>query len=86
MSTLSPSSTIVWLLAEAEAAAAGFSEITPWHLLIGCWKACDLDVAKFVADAPEKVSRHKSEIEEDFGNLGARFVARWVTRSLCGAS
>jgi ATP-dependent Clp protease ATP-binding subunit ClpC len=71
MNTLSAGSTIVWLLAETEAAAAGFSEITPWHLLIGCWKACDLDVARFVADAPEKVSRHKSEIEEDFANLGS---------------
>ena len=71
MPTLSPGSTIVCLLAETEAAAAGFSEITPWHLLIGCWKACDLDVAKFVADAPDKISQHKSDIEEDFGNLGS---------------
>ena len=69
MSSLSASSTLLWLLAETEAAAAGFSEITPWHLLIGCWKACDLDVAPFLANAPEKMSRHKGEIEEDFGNL-----------------
>jgi ATP-dependent Clp protease ATP-binding subunit ClpC len=71
MSKLSSASTIVWLLAEADAGAAGFSEITPWHLLIGCWKACDLDVAQFLANAPEKVSRYKSEIEEDFGNVGS---------------
>jgi ATP-dependent Clp protease ATP-binding subunit ClpC len=70
MATFSAGSTIVWLLAEAEAVAAGFSEITPWHLLIGCWKACDLDVAEFLANAPEKITRHKSEIEEDFANLG----------------
>src|ERR1700720_3781738 len=71
MASLSASSTLVWLLAEAEAAAAGVSEITPWHLLISCWKACDLDVAKFLAHAPQKVSEYKSEIEEDFGNLGS---------------
>ena len=69
MSSLSPGSTLVWLLAETEAAAAGFSEITPWHLLIGCWKACDLDVGEFVANAPEKISRHEKEIEEDFDVL-----------------
>jgi ATP-dependent Clp protease ATP-binding subunit ClpC len=72
MSSLSPGSTLIWLLAETEAAAAEFSEISPWHLLIGCWKACDLDVARFVADAPEKVRRRKSEIEEDFVNLAGR--------------
>src|SRR3989442_1718371 len=71
MSTFAYSSTLVWLLAEAEAAAADFSEIAPWHLLIGCWKACDLDVAQFLSNAPEKVTQYKSEIEEDFGNLGS---------------
>jgi len=69
MSRLSPSSTLVWLLAEAEAAGAGFSEIVPWHLLIGCWKACDLDVAKFLANAPEKMQGQQKEIEEDFAGI-----------------
>lgn len=70
MAALSPGSTIVWLLAETEAAAACFSEIAPWHVLIGCWKACDLNVAEFAANAPEKVSQQKIEIEADFRDLG----------------
>jgi ATP-dependent Clp protease ATP-binding subunit ClpC len=69
MSRLSPSSTLIWLLAEAEAGAAGFSEIAPWHLLIGCWKVCDLDVAKVLANAPEKMQGQQKEIEEDFASV-----------------
>jgi hypothetical protein len=79
MSTLSSRSTLIWLVAETEAAAAGFSEIAPWHL-IGCWKACDLDVAKFVTDAPGKVSRRKSESEEDFANLAGTVPNAQITQ------
>jgi ATP-dependent Clp protease ATP-binding subunit ClpC len=69
MTSLASSSTLVWLLAETEAVAAGFGETTPWHFLIGCWKACDLDVAKFLANAPEKIRERQAEIEADFGRL-----------------
>lgn len=70
MAALSAGSTLVWLLSETEAAAAHFPEIAPWHILIACWKACDLNIGEFVANAPDKVSQRKSEIEADFGDLG----------------
>jgi hypothetical protein len=81
-------STIDWLLAETEAAGAGFSEITPWHLLISFWRACDLNIAQFLVNAPEKVVSTKIKLrrtlailrsgESSFHPIAADFRARLV--------
>ena len=82
MIPLSPASIIVWLLAEIEAAAAGFIEITPWHLLIGCWKACDLDLAKFLAEAPDHVRQSQREIADDCARLKFVFECEGIDLTL----
>jgi hypothetical protein len=50
-----PSLNIAWSIAEIEASSAGFDSILPTHFWIGCCKACDLDLAKFLQDATPEV-------------------------------
>jgi len=52
-----------------EASIAGFPEISPWHLLLGCWKACDLDLENFLASAPEEMRLMQDQLGNDFAAL-----------------
>src|SRR5271166_4780573 len=69
MAAFSQGSILIWLLAEAEAKTAGFGEISPWHLLVACFKACDLDLAEFLKNAPEGIRTNREEIQKDFKRL-----------------
>jgi len=61
-----PSINIAWSIAEIEAAAAGFEAILPNHYWIGCCKGCDLDLTKFLQNAPPEIRNQKLQIAQDF--------------------
>lgn len=69
MKSISAGSTLIWFLADFEADAAHFKETTPWHFLIACFKACDLDIAKFLRSAPPEVQNKGEEIKSDSSQL-----------------
>ena len=69
MNTLSPGSTLIWYLAEFEAIAAHYPEMTAWHFVIACFKLCDLDVEKFLRHAPEEAMSKRDEIMSDAQGL-----------------
>lgn len=61
----SPSIDIIWRIAEAEAAHAGFLEIEPAHFWIGICKIVDLDLSKLLAAADPKWRLEEDRIAED---------------------
>jgi ATP-dependent Clp protease ATP-binding subunit ClpC len=69
MTTLSAGTTLVWFLADIEAAAARHRETTPWHFLIGCFKVCDLDIAEFLRNVPKEIQAKHEEIDRDVSEL-----------------
>ena len=69
MTTLSAGTTLVWFLADIEAAAAHHPETTPWHFLIGCFKVCDLDIAEFLRNVPKEIQAKHEEIDRDVSEL-----------------
>jgi ATP-dependent Clp protease ATP-binding subunit ClpC len=79
MNALSPGSTLIWSLAEFEAIAAHYPEITAWHFVIACFKLCDLDLEEFLRNAPEDAQKRREEILGD-----AKVLKEHVNRR-CGA-
>jgi ATP-dependent Clp protease ATP-binding subunit ClpC len=77
MAGFSQASILIWHLADAEAKTAGFDEISPWHLLVACFKACDLELADFLDNAPVDIRNSKAEIEKDFGQLSVLVRAKF---------
>jgi hypothetical protein len=61
-----PSLNIAWSIAEIEASSAGFESILPTHFWIGCCKACDLDLGKFLQSAPSEVQAMEPQVALDF--------------------
>ena len=83
MNALSAGSSLIWFLAEFEAVSSHYPETTAWHFVIACFKLCDLDIEKFMQNAPEEARKQQAEVLDDAQNL-KEYVNRFTKKSKNG--
>jgi ATP-dependent Clp protease ATP-binding subunit ClpC len=71
----SPSIDITWSLAEAEAAHAGFTDISPAHFWVGICKAVDLSVSELLKAGSPELQAMEGQVEADFLEVRKGFAA-----------
>jgi ATP-dependent Clp protease ATP-binding subunit ClpC len=72
---ISPSLDIIWRIAEAEAAHAGFSEIGSAHFWVGICKAVDVSVPDLLKAGTPELRDVEAQVEADFLELRGGFAA-----------
>lgn len=72
---ISPSLDIIWRIAEAEAAHAGFPEIGPAHFWVGICKAVDVSVPELLKAGAPELREVEAQVEADFQELREGFAA-----------
>ena len=78
----SPSIDISWLLAEAEAAHAGFSEIGLAHFWVGVCKAAEVSVAELLKLGSAELQAMEGQVEADFLELREAFAGAELSPKL----
>jgi ATP-dependent Clp protease ATP-binding subunit ClpC len=72
---ISPSLDIIWRIAEAEAAHAGFSEIGLAHFWVGICKAVEVSVSELLKAGSPELQAMEAQVEADFQELRDGFAA-----------